>query len=95
MATPRSRRGSLRGAAESAARAAETSLRDGDDDAEARETGRYAAAVPTGWRVEKRLVLGFCARTREMLLEVLESGDGPRLGVAPVLRPSGDLARWS
>ena len=46
-----------------------------------RET--YAVKLPSRWRVEKRLVLAFAARSREMLLDVLSSGENE--GVAPVL----------
>ena len=46
-----------------------------------RET--YAVKLPAKWRVEKRLVLAFAARSREMLLDVLSSGENE--GVAPVL----------
>ena len=46
-----------------------------------RET--YAVNLPPKWRVEKRLVLAFAAGSKQMLLEVLSSGDDS--GVAPVL----------
>ena len=52
-----------------------------------RET--YAVKLPAKWRVEKRLVLAFAARSREMLLDVLSSGENE--GVAPVLTALGAL----
>ena len=45
---------------------------------------RYAAEIPAAWLVERRLVLGFAARTRAMFLEILSAGEDA--GVTVVLK---------
>jgi hypothetical protein len=47
---------------------------------------KYAADFPASWRVERRLVLGFVARTREMFLEILSAGDDEARSVTVVLK---------
>ncbi|KAH8043987.1 hypothetical protein JL720_17245 [Aureococcus anophagefferens] len=46
----------------------------------------YGASLPRHWQVERRLVLGFVAATREMFLEILSSGGEETRAVAVVLK---------
>ena len=46
----------------------------------------YGASLPRHWQVERRLVLGFVAATRDMFLEILSSGGEETRAVAVVLK---------